>query len=105
MATRELPETLRDRMIRLYLLLSGMDEAWRDTAISSRQLASALGTSAEILRKDLSTLSCTAGGRGYKPGDLSRQLGQKLGLDKKLRTGFVGTGQLGQRSDQRGYGS
>ena len=95
MTTRELPEALRDRMIRLYLLLTGMDEAWRDTLMSSRQLASALGTSAEILRKDLNMLSCSAQGRGYTPGDLSVQLKQRLGLEQKLRAGFTGLDSWG----------
>lgn len=82
-------------MIRLFLLLSGMDEAWQSTVMSSRQLASALGTSAEIVRKDLNTLSCSADGRGYKPGKLSRQLKHRLGLERKLRAGFVGLDSWG----------
>jgi NADH/NAD ratio-sensing transcriptional regulator Rex len=95
MTERELPEALRDRMIRLYLLLNGMDEAWQNTVMSSRQLASALGTSAEIVRKDLNTLSCSAGGRGYKPGELTRQLRQRLGLERKLKAGFAGLDSWG----------
>ncbi len=82
-------------MIRLYLLLSGMDEAWRETLMSSKQLASALGTSAEILRKDLNLLSCSAQGRGYTPGELAGQLKERLGLDRKLRAGFAGLDSWG----------
>jgi len=90
-----LSDAARLRLIRLYLILEGMEDDWSRTLFSSQQLGELLGCRSELLRKDLNTLNCRADGRGYLVETLRKDLGRKLFLKGVLKAGFSGLDSWG----------
>jgi redox-sensing transcriptional repressor len=80
----------------LYLrILELMDRGGGGT-VSSDDLASAAGTTAAQVRKDLSLFgSFGKRGLGYQVGDLAQRVRDILGLDRVWRVGLVGAGRIG----------
>ncbi len=83
-------QAARIRMIRLYLYLKNLENEWKDTRLTSRELAEATGTTDTTLRKDLSSFSCQAGGWGYTCTGLKSQLEKKLRLSFRVKAGIAG---------------
>jgi len=84
-----------DRLCRIYQLLSDPKTSPGDF-VSSKILAQQLGMTETTVRKDISLI----GGdgltkRGYAKLDLKKQIGHKLGLDRKRTACIVGLGRLG----------
>ena len=84
------------RRLSLYLrILELMDRGGGGT-VSSDALASAAGTTAAQVRKDLSLFgSFGKRGLGYQVADLAQRVRDILGLDRVWRVGLVGAGRIG----------
>jgi redox-sensing transcriptional repressor len=84
------------RRLSLYLrILELMDRGGGGT-VSSDDLASAAGTTAAQVRKDLSLFgSFGKRGLGYQVADLAHRVRDILGLDRVWRVGLVGAGRIG----------
>ncbi len=84
------------RRLSLYLrILELMDRGGGGT-VSSDDLASAAGTTAAQVRKDLSLFgSFGKRGLGYQVADLAQRVRDILGLDRIWRVGLVGAGRIG----------
>ena len=82
---------------RLSLYLRILREYTRGATISSEALASAAGTSAAQVRKDLSLFG-TFGkrGLGYSVTELVAELRSILGLEREWHVALVGAGRIGQ---------
>ncbi|MDA3957169.1 winged-helix domain-containing protein [Oceanispirochaeta sp.] len=94
MLKEKLSEAAHFRMIRLYITLSRMESEWSQTTLTSGELANFTGTTAELIRKDLSFLGCPAEGRGYKTNTLLSGLKEKLHLNV-LKAGLAGLDSWG----------
>lgn len=84
------------RRLSLYLrVLEQMDRGGGGT-VSSDHLATAAGTTAAQVRKDLSLFgSFGKRGLGYQVGDLAQRVRDILGLDRTWRVALVGAGRIG----------
>lgn len=78
------------RMIRLYLYLKTLDLDWQNIKLTSEELAEAIQTTATTVRKDLSSLECSAEGWGYQVNRLIPKLKESLLLNHSVRTGIAG---------------
>jgi redox-sensing transcriptional repressor len=85
--------------------LSALEQAGVRT-ISSQALAEQFHLNAAQIRKDLANFGeFGVRGVGYYVRDLKRHLRQILGLDRKLRVGIIGAGNLGLAlADYPGFG-
>ena len=77
-------------MIRLYLFLNHLGADWKETKLTSGELARAIGTSGTSLRKDFSVLGCQTDGWGYPPEILSSRIAEALTLSEPVKAGIAG---------------
>ncbi|MDP8266387.1 MAG: redox-sensing transcriptional repressor Rex [Candidatus Aceula meridiana] len=91
----DLPNNTIDRVCRIFGCLESLEERQVDF-VSSKDLAQAIGTTNDTIRKDISLLGVTGYTRkGYSVVSLKKELGQTLKLDKKRKACIVGLGRLG----------
>lgn len=95
-ATEPVSELTTNRLSVYLRCLNQLEAAGTET-ISSQALAERFHLNAAQIRKDLAYFGeFGVRGVGYYVEDLRRHLRQILGLDRKLRVGVMGAGNLGQ---------
>ena len=95
-ATEPVSELTTNRLSVYLRSLNQLEAAGTET-ISSQALAERFHLNAAQIRKDLAYFGeFGVRGVGYYVQDLRRHLRQILGLDRKLRVGVMGAGNLGQ---------
>ncbi len=89
-----LPTNTAERLCKIYGILQMIK---KDSGyVSSKELASMMGTTDFTIRKDISALNLVSfGRRGYHIGELSSVLGKALQLSRPYRSCIVGLGRLG----------
>ncbi|QEN09212.1 hypothetical protein EXM22_14940 [Oceanispirochaeta crateris] len=95
MSKENLSESAHFRMLRLFISLNRIQDEGASPRYTSGELAELIGSSAELIRKDLNILGCRADGRGYKALSLQNGLREKLYLMKNLRAGMAGLDSWG----------
>jgi len=84
----------RHRLDLLRQVLHGLDgETW--VRVTSRDLARWVGTTPEIIRKDLSGAGAGTPGAAYELGDLLERLDRLVPLPPRRKTVLAGLGELG----------
>ena len=84
------------RRLPLYLRVLEVLDSAELAIVSSEQLAQMVGTSSGQVRKDLSYFGVFGKqGVGYQTSSLRMELKRILNLDRELRVGLVGAGNLG----------
>jgi redox-sensing transcriptional repressor len=103
-ATEPVSELTTNRLSVYLRSLNQLEAAGTET-ISSQALAERFHLNAAQIRKDLAYFGeFGVRGVGYYVQDLRRHLRQILGLDRKLRVGVMGAGNLGQAlADYQGF--
>lgn len=95
MAQRKVPDVVI-RRLPLYLRVLEILDSEEAPIISSEQLAKTIGTSSGQVRKDLSYFGVFGKqGVGYQTSSLRAELRRILKLDREIRVGLIGAGNLG----------
>lgn len=95
MAQRKVPDVVI-RRLPLYLRVLEILDPSESPIISSEQLAKIIGTSSGQVRKDLSYFGVFGKqGVGYQTNSLSTELRRILKLNREIRVGLIGAGNLG----------
>lgn len=81
---------------RLCIYLRALDKFTEDTILSSRGLATLVGTTDAQIRKDLAYFGGFGiPGQGYQVGKLREEISRILALDRMWKIAIVGAGKLG----------
>jgi redox-sensing transcriptional repressor len=90
-----LPQPTIERLCKVYQICGDLQDH-RTAAVSSGELATALGVSALVVRKDMSRVGdVSSAGMRYRVDKLRDQLAKRLGLGVERRVCVVGLGRLG----------
>ena len=85
----------RSRLFRLHTILAGLDEYEQEGLYTSEEISEMTGISALTLRKDISLLGQTTGGRGYRLRDLKSMIETQLIEGQTVKACLAGLGELG----------